>query len=152
MNSCEQVLWANNLRADEVVPWEIKNQCDLMNTIFLDAIEHQLQQIRKEKCRGCEVNHPSQRRHECIMMSEEEDWIMYGTEAAEQVIEHQIVSKHFTEAIRVMKLDPHNEVIQHLKNLSKDLETTAEFLKDLKFNSCFPEYQNIFGYLKYGSK
>ena len=77
---------------------------------------------------------------------------MYGTEAAEQVIEHQIVSKHFTEAIRVMKLDPHNEVIQHFKNLSKDLETTAEFLKDLKFNSCFPKYQNILGYLKYWSQ
>ena len=62
-----------------------------MNAIFLDAVEHQLEQIRKEKCRGCEVDHPSQRRHECIMMSEEEGWIMYATQAAEQVIEHQTV-------------------------------------------------------------
>ena len=50
MNSCEQVLWANDLRTDEVVPsWEIKNQCNLLNAIFLDAVEHQLEKIRKEK-------------------------------------------------------------------------------------------------------
>ena len=62
------------------------------------------------------------------------------------------VSKQFTEAIRVMKLDPHEHVVQHFKNLTKDPETTAEFLKDLKFKSDFPEYQAILGYLSYWSE
>jgi hypothetical protein len=65
----------------------------------------------------------------CIMMSEEEGWIMHGSEAVKRVIEHQTVSKQFTEAIRVMKLDPHEHVVQHFKNLTKDPETTAEYPK-----------------------
>ncbi len=64
----KQTLWANSLQTDEVMPWEVKNQT---NAIFLDAVEYQLEKIRKEKCCGCEVDHPSQRRHECLMMSEE---------------------------------------------------------------------------------
>ena len=59
---------------------------------------------------------------------------------------------HIVEATQVMKLDPHNEVIEHFKNLTKDLETAADFIKDLKDNSCLSEYQNILGYLKYWSK
>jgi hypothetical protein len=43
-------------------------------------------------------------------------------------------------------------IVQHFKNLTKDPETTAEFLKDLKFNSNFPEYQAILGYLSYWSE
>ena len=73
---------------------------------------------------------------------------MHGSEAVKRVIEHQTVSKQFTEAIRVMKLDPHEHVVQHFKNLTKD----PEFLKDLKFNSNFPEYQAILGYLSYWSE
>ena len=145
MNSCEQVLWAKGLNVDEVVPWEIRNLCNLMNVIFSEAVDCEVQKLRKEKCCGCEVNHPSQRRHDCIMTSEEEGWIIHGSEAVEQVIKHQTVSKHFTEAIRVMKLDPHKHVVEHFKKLTKDPETTGEFLKDLKFNSSFPEYQAILG-------
>jgi hypothetical protein len=108
-----QTLWANSLNVDEVVPWEVKNLCNLVNAIFSDAIANQINKLRKEKCCGCEVNHPSQRRHECLMMSEEEGWIMHGLEAIERVIESQIVWKHFIEAIRVMKLDYHEHVMKH---------------------------------------
>jgi hypothetical protein len=48
-----------------------------MNAIFQDAVNTQLQP------RGCEVDHPSERRHKCIMMPEDESWIMYGEEAVE---------------------------------------------------------------------
>ena len=64
---------------------------------------------------------------------------------------HQTVSKHFTKAIRVMKLDPHNEAVEHFKNLTKHPETTAEFLQNLK-HSDLPEYHSILGYLEYWSK
>ena len=119
MNSCEQVFWAKCLNVDEVVPWEIRNLCNLMNAIFSEAVDCQVHKLRKEKCCGCEVNHPSQKRHDCLMMSEEEGWIIHGSEAVKRVIEYQTVSKKFTEAIRVMKLDPHEHVIQHFKNLTK---------------------------------
>jgi hypothetical protein len=85
-------------------------------------------------------------------MSEEEGWIMHESEAVKRVIEHQTFSKQFIEAISVVKLDPHEHVVQHFKNLTKDPETIAEFLKDLNFNSNFPEYPAILGYLSYWSE
>ena len=48
--------------------WEVKNLCNLLNVIFSDAVGHEVDKLRKEKCCGCEVNHPSQRRHECLIM------------------------------------------------------------------------------------
>ena len=30
--------WANSLNVDEVVPWEVKNLCNLMNAIFLEGV------------------------------------------------------------------------------------------------------------------
>ena len=59
------------LNIDEVVPWEVKNLCNLMNAIFSEAIDNQVNKLRKEKCCGCIVDHPSQKRHECLMMSED---------------------------------------------------------------------------------
>ena len=98
--STEQIFWANNLNVDEVVPWEIDNLCNLLNAIFSEAVGHDVETLRQEKCCGCEVNHPSQRRHECLMMSEEEGWIMHGLEAIERIIKHEIVWKQFVETIR----------------------------------------------------
>jgi hypothetical protein len=147
-----QTLWANSLNVDEVVPWEVKNLCNLMNAIFSEAIENQVNKLRKEKCCGCIVNHPSQKRHVCLMMSEDEGWIMHGLEAIEQVIACQVVWKHFTEAIRVMKLNYHEHATEHFQNLTRNHETTLELLKDLKFKSDISEYQAILGYLSYWSE
>ena len=37
---------------------------------------------------------PSQRRYECLMMSEEEGWIMHGMEAIERIIKHEILTRY----------------------------------------------------------
>ena len=76
-----QTLWANSLNVDEVVPWEVKNLCNLMNAIFSEAIANQVNKLRKEKCCGCMVDHPSKKRDECLMMSKEDY--------------HEHVTKHF---------------------------------------------------------
>jgi hypothetical protein len=86
------------------------------------------------------------------MMSEDEGWIMHGLEAIEQVIACQVVWKHFTEAIRVMKLNYHEHATEHFQNLTRNHETTLELLKDLKFKSDISEYQAILGYLSYWSE
>ena len=36
-----------------------------MNAVFVQSVACEIGKLCKEKCRGCEVNHPSQRRHEC---------------------------------------------------------------------------------------
>ena len=63
---------------DKVVPWEVKQQCNLINAIFSQVVNHHVQELRTKKCCGCEVNHPSQRRHDCIMMTDEEGWLTNG--------------------------------------------------------------------------
>ena len=57
---------------DEVVPWEVNQPCNLMNAIFSQVVNLQVLELRKEKCCGCKIDHPSQRRHDCLMMTEEE--------------------------------------------------------------------------------
>ena len=134
---------------EEVVVWEVNQQINLMNAIFSQVVNHHVQKLRKEKCCGCEIDHPSQRRHDCIMMSEEESWITYGLEAIEHVLEHGILWKQFREAIRIMKLFPHEHILQHFQKLSSQYETTLELLTDLHFKADLSEYQDILGYLHY---
>ena len=132
---------------DDVVVWEVNQQINLMNAIFSQVVNHHVQKLRKEKCCGCEIDHPSQRRHDCIMMSEEESWITYGLEAIEHVLEHGILWKQFREAIRIMKLVPHEHILQHFQKLSSQYETTLELLTGLHFKADLSEYQDILGYL-----
>ena len=113
---------------DEVVPWEVKQQCHLMNAIFLQVVDHRVQELRKEKCCGCKVNHPSQRKHDCIMMSEEDGWISYGIEAIEHVLQQEILWKQFREAIRIMRLIPHEHAVKHFQKLSSNHEATLKLL------------------------
>ena len=70
-----------SLIVDEIVPWKIKNLCNLMNAIFVETVSELVENLRVEKCCSCEVNHPSQRRHDCVMMTEQEGWERNGLEA-----------------------------------------------------------------------
>ena len=93
MNSHKQVVWVNRLNVDDIVPWEVGSLCNLMNAIFSEAVDYQVQKLRKEKYCGC------------------------GTvEAIAPVIELGILWKQFTEAIRIMKLDYHKHVTQQFQN------------------------------------
>ena len=134
---------------DEIVPWEVNQQCNLMNAIFSQVVNHQVQELQKEKCCGCKVDHPSQRRHGCLIMSEEEGWISYGLEAIEHVIEKGILRKQFREAIRIMRLIPHEHAVKHFQKLSSNHKITLELLMGLQFKEDMSKYQDILGYLHY---
>ena len=130
---------------DEFVPWEVTHQTNLMNAIFSQCIDLHVNKLRKEKCCGCEIDHPSQRRHDCIMMSDEEARITYGLEAVEHIFEKELLLKQFTEAIRILKLTPHEQVLQHYRNLKNNHVSAIE----LVMNKNLTEYQDILGYLYY---
>ena len=38
----EQVSWVRNLNIDEVMPWEVRNLCHLMNAILLQAVDKEV--------------------------------------------------------------------------------------------------------------
>ncbi|CAB4037587.1 Hypothetical predicted protein [Paramuricea clavata] len=83
----------HNLVVDEV-SYEVNNVCHFMNAVVVC----ETQRLLKEKCPACEVDHPSQR-HDCIMLSDEEGWLLHGLEAVEPVIECESLRKQFLEAI-----------------------------------------------------
>lgn len=147
--SNKQFTWTNNLHIDEVAPSEIKHLCNLLNAILLDLIVVEVGKLRTEKCCGCQVNHPSQRRHDCLMMTDDEGWITHGLEAAERVHARGILWKEFLEALRVTKLSYHEQALIHYTNLTKDHETTLNLLMDLKDGSTLLEHQPIVNYLSY---
>ena len=38
----EQISWVKNLNIDEVMPWEVRNLCYLMNAILLQAVDKEV--------------------------------------------------------------------------------------------------------------
>jgi hypothetical protein len=127
MNTNTSNAWTNNLNIDEVAPSEIEDLCNLINAILLDLVAVQVGQLRTERCCGCEVDHPSQKRHDCLMMTIDEGWTLHGQEAIERIYARNIVWKEFLEAIRVMKLNYHARASVHYTNLWKNYETTRPF-------------------------
>ena len=123
-----------------------------MNAVFSQVVDQRVHELRKEKCCRCQVDHPNQRRHDCLMMTEEEGWITYEPEAIKHVLEKGILWKQFREAIRIMQFIPHEHARRHFQKLSSDCEATLELLIDLNFKTNLSEYQDILGYLHYWQK
>ena len=108
-----------------------------------------IEKLRKEKCCGCKVNHPSQRKHDCLMMTEEERWKTHGLEAIQKAIDQDFVLKQFVEAIRLMKLNYHICAMEHYNALKANHAATLNLLIDLKKNSNLSDCQPIVHYLSY---
>jgi hypothetical protein len=49
--------------------------------------------IATRRCYGCEIDHPSQREHSCIMLSGEERLDYYGDEALESLDEEELLTQ-----------------------------------------------------------
>ena len=64
--------------SDEVSSDDYKKLCKLLETIIAWAVFDEVHKLSKEKCCGCEYDHPSQRRHDCVMLTVEEKWSTYG--------------------------------------------------------------------------
>ena len=134
---------------DEIVPCEIRHLQDLINAIFVDTVAHEVNKLRKEKCCGCLVDHPSKRRHDCVMMTEDEGWIEHGLEAIERAIEQETVWRKFLEAVRVLKLTLYKQARKHYNNLKNNHATTLNLLMDLKGGTSLSEHEPIVNYLFY---
>ena len=50
MNSVEKIDGVKKLNVDEMVPWEIRKLCELMNVIFTDVVNERVETFKKEKC------------------------------------------------------------------------------------------------------
>ncbi len=127
-----------------------KRLLSLLEAIYAEAVSCEVGKLAKERCCGCEYDHPSQRRHDCLMLSEQEKWQSYGLEAIERVIVKRMVWKEFAEAIRVMKLKYHKDAREHFDNLEKSPDSMFVYsLMDLHENGEDSEFESILSYLSY---
>ena len=90
--------WANSVYVDEVSQSECQKLCRLHEAIFAQAVGREVYNLGKER-----YDHPSQRRHECLMLTHEEKWEMFGSEAIERVNSKRAVWSEFVEAAKFYK-------------------------------------------------
>ena len=78
-----------SIRVDEVDMFERDQLYFLISNIFhlvyADECVEPIYAERKKQCYGCEVNHPSQRQHDCLMLTEEESWNLFYDPAKDVV-------------------------------------------------------------------
>ena len=72
---------SNKVFAHEVSAANFKQLCKLLETLLAKAVSDEVHKLCKERCCGRDYDHPSQRRHDCLMLTEEEKWVNYGLEA-----------------------------------------------------------------------
>ena len=75
---------------------------------------------------GCKIDHPSQRQHDCLMLTDEERWNLYCVEAKANV--NECVWAEFNEALRVLKLYLNEDALEHLRHLERTSETVLYVL------------------------
>ena len=121
---------------------------NLLEGIYANAVAHEVQKLFVESCNGCQVGHPSQMQHDCLMMNENERWQMYGLQAIERVNGKRMVWNEFAEAMRVLKQAVDRYLLQHLQQLEKDPDSTfVDSLMELHQNTENHELQCMLNYL-----
>jgi hypothetical protein len=121
---------------------------NLLEGIYANAVAQEVERLCVESCSGCQVGHPSQKQHDCLMMNENERWQMYGFQAIERVNGKRMVRNEFAEAMKVLKLAVDRDVLEHLQQLEKDPDSTfIDSLTELHQNTENNELQCILNYL-----
>ena len=91
----------------------MKQLDQVFKEVYCNAMEEELKIIRKEECDGCKVDHPSKRRHDCLMMDAETAVEMFYDAALLRVVEENILNQ-FYEKI-ASEFDPPPNELELLK-------------------------------------
>ena len=80
---------SNELTVNEVERIQPQKIASLVGHVFqltyaamLDALIHE---EKLKRCNGCEIDHPSQRQHSCVMMDSEDAWMYYRDDVVEKM-------------------------------------------------------------------
>lgn len=111
-----------------------------LNFLYARSILGVLDDVVKEHCYGCEIDHPSQTQHTCLMWTKAEHFDIYFDKAFEKVIYASIVSK-MRKQVEIMDipLDSKDKLLNDLENWcynhkpkQEDLRSTTERLFSLE--------------------
>jgi hypothetical protein len=71
----------------------IRFMVSIYHMVFTKKMRDELVTLAKKNCYGCEVNHPSQTQHTCLMWTELEHLSVYLEEALETVDREEVLKK-----------------------------------------------------------
>lgn len=100
--------------------------------LYARTILELLPEIVKENCYGCEVNHPSQTSHPCLMWTEYEHLECYFNVCKAKICEKDIIRK-FTEQVEIMDIDEDlkNSFISNIDDWFLLHKPNSEDIKDI---------------------
>ena len=148
MNFSKDFTYGNEVFTDEVSSVDYQKFCKLLETIIACAVSDEIEKLSKERCCGCEYDHPSQRQHDCLMLTVEEKWTTYGLEAMERVNSKQMIRHLFLEAMRILKLKYYNSIVDHLNDLQRDPDSALlDSLMELHLDADNTEFNSVLNYL-----
>ena len=101
---------------------------NIFHLVYADECVEPIYAERKNQCYGCETNHPSQRQHDCLMLSEEESWNLFYDNAKDGV-EKEEVWKHVLGVCYMMNIPLHPSWKTYLTELYKLPWTTVYLLR-----------------------
>ena len=62
---------------DKISAVEYQKMFPLIEVIYTHVVFTEIERFCEENCCGCKIDHPSQRQHDCLMLTEEEKWELY---------------------------------------------------------------------------
>lgn len=93
--------------------------------MYAKAMHECLPTIVKENCYGCEVDHPSQLQHACLIYDHEESIYMYFDELLSAVNEDSILLS-WSEIVDALEISPEVVALHKLKIYDKDWLATMK--------------------------
>ena len=100
-----------------------------LDFIYARSIVDLQDHVIKENCYGCQVHHPSQVQHSCLMMSEAEHLDLYFDKAFDKIQFDDVVTilqKHIE--IMDISIDHKNSVLSQLENWCNENKPEAKHL------------------------
>ena len=106
----------------------------IYNLSYAALCQEPIVKEKVKRCVGCEVQHPSQIRHACLMMNEEESWNLYY-DTAIQEIDPENVWDLAESVCQTLEFPLHETWKSYLSELFK-LPWTTVYLTFLQFSEC----------------
>ena len=92
---------------DKISAVEYQKLFSLIEVIYTHAVFTEIERLCEENCCGGKIDHPSQRQHDCLMLTAEDKWKLYNKKAVALLNDNRSVWDEFIEATRVLKLSCH---------------------------------------------
>ena len=98
-----------DVHVDEVSMANYENP--LVEAIYINAVAVEANRLCTRNCRGCEIAHPSQREHDCLMMPEEERCEVH-CDIAVDIVNEEMILEQFIGALKILRLRLHNYALE----------------------------------------